>query len=62
MIRTSPEEYFNKLLDLKRNVVTLERPGEGRMRTVPIGRDVHKLLARYLAYPSGEKFRRRMSL
>ena len=40
-----------KHLDLKRNVVTLERPDEGRIRTIPIGRDVHKLLERYLALP-----------
>jgi len=40
-----------KYLDLKRNVVTLERHLVGRMRTIPIGRDVHKLVERYLALP-----------
>jgi integrase/recombinase XerD len=35
-------------VDLKRDLVTVGRHEVGRMRTIPIGHDVHKLLLRYL--------------
>jgi len=43
-------------VDLKRDVMTLQRASHARRRTIPIGSDVHKLLTTYLESPIRKKF------
>jgi integrase/recombinase XerD len=44
-------------LDLRHDVMTVQRNAHARKRTIPIGSDVHKLLTTYLESPIRKKFK-----
>jgi integrase/recombinase XerD len=44
-------------VDLRQDVITVQRNAHARKRTIPIGSDVHKLLATYLESPIRKKFK-----
>jgi integrase/recombinase XerD len=43
-------------VDLKKDVITIEGHGHSRMRVIPIGPDIHKVLKTYLSSPTRRQF------